>query len=214
MKIFEKRKNDSRNSRYCMQSHLEQAEIRNQQILKESMRKMRNCMAKIKIIRTLFEYRDDKAKFIEEFHKEEHLLQVFENDPDFKRNVCQAMPETKYYINKLLQDIEPRFRMSLPEKLISSNQRRIHNHQLKQGLNKGLSKIFDQVQNFQSMNYELKDQEKYLLNEIKNSQKEVKMQTIGEKLRERGCPLARTSQDVKNINKLVSHPMMKPAQLQ
>ena len=142
--LIEQRKKDSRNSKYCTRSHLKQAEIRNQQIVKKAMAKMRNCLAKIKIIRILFEHRDDKADFIREFCKEQHLLQVFENDPDFKKNVCSAMPETKYYINKLLQDIEPQFRMTLPKKMISHT-KRIKDHQLKQGVSKGLSKIYDQV---------------------------------------------------------------------
>jgi len=69
-------------------------------------------MAKIKLIRMLFQVRKDKSMYLnalKTLENDEFLSQVLINDNIFTEQLKNVMPETRYYINKLLQNIDKKY---------------------------------------------------------------------------------------------------------
>lgn len=56
----------------------------------------------------IFKLKKSKKKFYEEFAQNQHLRVVLENDKEFQQQIETAMPETKYYLDGMLRDPEPR----------------------------------------------------------------------------------------------------------
>jgi hypothetical protein len=56
----------------------------------------------------VFKLKKSKKKFYEEFARNQHLRVVLEEDQEFQRQIEMAMPETKYYLDGMLRDPEPR----------------------------------------------------------------------------------------------------------
>lgn len=56
----------------------------------------------------VFKLKKSKKKFYEEFARNQHLRVVLEEDKEFQRQIEMAMPETKYYLDGMLRDPEPR----------------------------------------------------------------------------------------------------------
>lgn len=56
----------------------------------------------------IFKLKKSKKRFYEEFEKHQHLRAVLENDKEFQQLIETAMPETKYYLDGMLRDPEPR----------------------------------------------------------------------------------------------------------
>ena len=56
----------------------------------------------------IFKLKKSKKKFYEEFAQNQHLRVVLENDKEFQQQIAMAMPETKYYLDGMLRDPEPR----------------------------------------------------------------------------------------------------------
>ena len=74
--------------------------------------KLKNAMAKIKLIRILFNVRKDKSEYVnalETLENDNFIIQVLQNDEIFREQLKNAMPETKYYINKLLHIIDAEY---------------------------------------------------------------------------------------------------------
>ena len=56
----------------------------------------------------VFKLKKSKKKFYEAFAQNQHLRVVLENDKEFQEQIAMAMPETKYYLDGMLRDPEPR----------------------------------------------------------------------------------------------------------
>ena len=80
----------------------------------EKMKKLKNTVSKIKLILTLASCnkRQDKStnlNLISQMKNDVNLRPILEKDARFKYMLEQAMPDTKYFINKMFHEVETDF---------------------------------------------------------------------------------------------------------
>ena len=75
----------------------------------EKYQKLKNCIGKIKLISVIFQMKKNKKRFHDEFCRNQNLRSILENDPEFLAQIKEAMPETKYYLDWMLKDVDEKF---------------------------------------------------------------------------------------------------------
>ena len=69
----------------------------------------------MKLIAAISNIKNEKQEFFELFQSDEYLRDVLKNDQAFKVRIEEAIPEARYYLNAILENIDDKYIQKLKD---------------------------------------------------------------------------------------------------